>query len=48
MICQIYPSVSMMELRNPDACLAFIKKQTKDQKPYYLLIDEVQYKEYYG
>lgn len=30
------------ELRNPDACLAFIKKQIKDQKPYYLLIDEVQ------
>lgn len=29
-------------LRNPDACLAFIKKQIKDQKPYYLLIDEVQ------
>ena len=31
-----------VELRNPDACLAFIKKQIKDQKPYYLLIDEVQ------
>ena len=30
------------ELRDPDACLAFIKKQIKDQKPYYLLIDEVQ------
>ena len=30
------------ELRNPDSCLAFIKKQIKDQKPYYLLIDEVQ------
>ncbi|MBQ0080124.1 MAG: ATP-binding protein [Alistipes sp.] len=29
-------------LRDPDACLAFIKKQIKDQKPYYLLIDEVQ------
>ena len=29
-------------LRNPDACLAFIKKQIKDQKSYYLLIDEVQ------
>jgi len=33
---------SNKELRNPDACLAFIKKQIKDQKPYYLLIDEVQ------
>ena len=30
------------ELRDPDACLTFIKKQIKDQKPYYLLIDEVQ------
>jgi Predicted ATPase (AAA+ superfamily) len=30
------------ELRDPDACLAFIKKQIKDRKPYYLLIDEVQ------
>lgn len=30
------------ELRDPDACLAFIKKQIKDEKPYYLLIDEVQ------
>ena len=33
---------SNKELRNPDACLAFTKKQIKDQKPYYLLIDEVQ------
>ena len=33
---------SNKELRNPDACLAFIKKQIKDQKSYYLLIDEVQ------
>ena len=33
---------SNKELRNPDACLVFIKKQIKDQKPYYLLIDEVQ------
>lgn len=33
---------SNKDLRNPDACLAFIKKQIKDQKPYYLLIDEVQ------
>ena len=33
---------SNKELRDPDACLAFIKKQVKDQKPYYLLIDEVQ------
>ena len=31
-----------MELRNPDACLAFIRKSVKDNKPYYLLIDEVQ------
>lgn len=30
------------ELRDPDTCLAFIKKQIKDEKPYYLLIDEVQ------
>lgn len=30
------------ELRDPDACLAFIKKQIRDKKPYYLLIDEVQ------
>ena len=30
------------ELRNPDVCLAFIKTQIKDQKSYYLLIDEVQ------
>ena len=33
---------SNKELRNPDVCLAFIKKQIKDQKSYYLLIDEVQ------
>ena len=33
---------SNKELRDPDACLAFIKKQIKDRKPYYLLIDEVQ------
>ena len=33
---------SNKELRDPDTCLAFIKKQIKDQKPYYLLIDEVQ------
>jgi predicted AAA+ superfamily ATPase len=33
---------SNKELRNPDTCLSFIKKQIKDQKPYYLLIDEVQ------
>lgn len=33
---------SNKELRDPDVCLAFIKKQIKDQKPYYLLIDEVQ------
>ena len=31
-----------IELRNPDACLAFIRKSVKDSKPYYLLIDEVQ------
>lgn len=30
------------ELRDPDTCLAFIKKRIKDEKPYYLLIDEVQ------
>ena len=30
------------ELRNPDACLDFIKRQMKDQMPYYLLVDEVQ------
>ena len=33
---------SNKELRDPDACLTFIKKQIKDQKLYYLLIDEVQ------
>ena len=33
---------SNKELRDPDACLAYIKKQIKDQKPYFLLIDEVQ------
>ena len=33
---------SNKELRDPDTCLSFIKKQIKDQKPYYLLIDEVQ------
>lgn len=33
---------SNKELRDPDACLSFIKKQIRDQKPYYLLIDEVQ------
>ncbi len=33
---------SNKELRDPDACLAFIQKQIKNQKPYYLLIDEVQ------
>jgi len=33
---------SNKDLRDPDACLAFVKKQIKDQKPYYLLIDEVQ------
>ena len=33
---------SNRELRDPDVCLAFIKKQIKDAKPYYLLIDEVQ------
>lgn len=33
---------SNKELRNPDTCLAFIKKQIKDKNPYYLLIDEVQ------
>lgn len=33
---------SNKELRDPDACLTFIKKQIKNQKPYYLLIDEVQ------
>lgn len=31
-----------IELRNPDACLAFIRKSVKDSKPYYLLVDEVQ------
>ena len=31
-----------IELRNPDACLAYIRKSVKDNKPYYLLIDEVQ------
>ena len=31
-----------IELRNPDTCLAFIRKNVKDSKPYYLLIDEVQ------
>ena len=30
------------ELRDPDACLAYIKKQIRDEKPYYLIIDEVQ------
>lgn len=30
------------ELRDPDVCLAFIKKKIKDSKSYYLLIDEVQ------
>ena len=30
------------DLRNPDVCLAFIKKRIRDSKPYYLLIDEVQ------
>lgn len=30
------------ELRNPDNCLDFIRKSVKDNKPYYLLIDEVQ------
>ena len=33
---------SNKELRDPDACLKFIKEQIKDQKQYYLLIDEVQ------
>ena len=33
---------SNKELRDPDACLKFIKQQIKDQKQYYLLIDEVQ------
>lgn len=33
---------SNRELRDPDVCLDFIKKQIKDVKPYYLLIDEVQ------
>lgn len=33
---------SNKDLRDPDACLEYIKKQIKDQKPYYLLIDEVQ------
>ena len=33
---------SNKDLRDPDACLKFIKKQIKDQKQYYLLIDEVQ------
>ena len=33
---------SNKDLRDPDACLAFIKRQIKDQMPYYLLIDEVQ------
>ena len=33
---------SNRELRDQDVCLAFIKKQIKDTKPYYLLIDEVQ------
>ena len=33
---------SNKDLRDPDACLAFIKQQIKDQMPYYLLIDEVQ------
>lgn len=33
---------SNRELRDPDVCLDFIKKQIKDAKPYYLLIDEVQ------
>ena len=33
---------SNRELRDPDVCLAYIKKQIKDTKPYYLLIDEVQ------
>jgi len=30
------------DLRDPDVCLAFIHKRVKDDKPYYLLIDEVQ------
>ena len=33
---------SNKELRDPDKCLAFIKKQVRDTKPYYLLIDEIQ------
>lgn len=33
---------SNKELRDPDECLKFIKEQIKDQKQYYLLIDEVQ------
>ena len=33
---------SNRELRDPDKCLAFIKKQVRDTKPYYLLIDEIQ------
>ena len=30
------------ELRNPDECLKFIRKKVRDQKPYFLLVDEVQ------
>ena len=30
------------ELRNPDECLKFIRKKVRDEKPYFLLIDEVQ------
>lgn len=30
------------ELRDPDNCLAYIMRRVKDDKPYYLLIDEVQ------
>lgn len=30
------------KLRDPDNCLAFIRSKVKDDRPYYLLIDEVQ------
>ncbi len=31
------------ELRNPDKCLKYVKRKIKDDKMYYLLLDEVQY-----
>ncbi len=31
------------DLRNPDHCLKYVKRKIKDDKMYYLLLDEVQY-----